>query len=262
MTELRDVLDSIEARHIATPLSKALVCTFNDAVGPLVSVMEQRQFDCCPVLENGAPVGIFDRFLRASSVELGTRYLLIGQLISADAGILDLARKLDEHNFVFVLSGSRISGFITVADLGSTLARSFCYLQLASVEMGLSKYLRYRFPHQADGIELLGDSRQKSHLLLVDKLKREGQYIDDFAACSLEDLLRIAGKDDIFRQALTQNRGWQTVKSGLSDFRNDVMHPSRPIVGEGIRSVSKFVEKIENLQIIAHTVDRILRNRM
>ncbi|MDQ0802164.1 hypothetical protein [Arthrobacter sp. SLBN-112] len=259
MTELRDVLDSMEARHIALPLSEALVCTFDDAVGPLVSLMERRQFDCCPVLEGGVPVGVFDRLLRASSVELGTRPLIVGQLISADTRILELARKLDEHDFVFVLSGSRISGFITVADLGSTLARSFCYLQLASVEMGLSKYLRSRFPDQPLAIELLGESRQKAHLSLVDRLKKEDQYIDDFAACSLEDLLRIVGKDQVFRQALTDNRGWQNLKSGLIDFRNDVMHPSRPLVAPGVRSVSKFVEKIENLQIIAHAVDRILR---
>lgn len=261
MTELRDVMDSMEARHIALPLSEALVCTLDSPVGPLVSLMERRQFDCCPVVEGDSPVGVFNRLLGASSVELGTRPLVVSQLISADTRILELARKLCEHDFVFVLSGSQISGFITVADLGSTLARSFCYLQLASVEIGLSKYLRSRFSNQMSAIELLSETRQRAHMSLVDKLKESDQYIDNFAACSLEDLLRIAGKDQVFRQALTSDRGWQNLKSGLSDFRNDVMHPSRPLVGAGVRSVSKFVEKIENLQIIARTVDQIVRRK-
>lgn len=247
----------MEARHMAWPLSEAMVCGTQEPIEPLILRMQQKQFDYCPVVDNGEPVGIFSRLGAPASVAQGTQALRIGQLISADTPILELARKLDEHDFIFVLTGSRISGFITPSDLGSTLARSFAYLQLASVEIGLSDFLRGRFHRQEFAIEHLTQARRAAHAVLVSSLREADQYIDDIAACSLEDLLRLAGKDAVFREALPAGRGWQRLKSGLSDFRNDVMHPARPLVGPGVRDVGKFVEKIENLQILAHTADRL-----
>lgn len=257
MTQLRDVLGSMEARHMAWPLSEALTCGPQDPIDSLIIRMKQKQFDCCPVVDQGEPVGIFSRLEAPASIAHGTRPLSIGQLISADTPILELARKLKEHDFIFVLTGSRISGFITPADLGSTLARSFAYLQLASVEISLSDFLRARFLRQKSAIELLTEARQLAHASLVRSLKESDQFIDEIAACSFEDLLILAGKDSVFRAALPKNRGWQRLKSGLSDFRNDVMHPSRPLVAPGVRNVTKFVEKIENLQTLAHTSFRL-----
>lgn len=243
---------------MALPLSKALTCRFGEDVGSLVAKMERQQFDSCPVIEGGIPVGVFSRLSQPDSVEQGTRILTVGQLISADTPFMELARKLTEHDFLFVLAGSRISGFITTADLGSTPARSFCYLQLASVEMALSKYLRVRYPDQSAAISILSVGRQQAHSSLVAQLREGDRYIDEISACSLEDLLRIAGNDRLFRDCLPANAGWQRLKSGLSDFRDDVMHPSRPFLTPGGRTVTKLIEKIENLQVIAGTVEELL----
>lgn len=248
----------MEARHVALPLAQALVCRYDDDIMPLVALMERQQFDLCPVLEDDVPVGVFSRLSNPISVKAGTRLIAVGQLISADTPMLELAKKLNEHDFIFVLAGSRISGFITVADLGSTPARSYCYLQLASVEMGLAKYLRQRFLDQRLAISLLAESRQIKHQALVTQLQGADQYIDDIAACSLEDLLRIAGTDKTFRASLPVDVGWQRLKSGLSDFRDDVMHPSRPLLSHGRRDVSQFIEKIENLQKMSSSIDRLL----
>lgn len=261
MTELREVLDSMEARHIAMPISGALTCTFLDDVGLLGAAMELRQFDSCPVLEGDIPIGVFSRLGQPQTVEMGTRPLTVDQLVSADTPFMELARKLDEHNFVFVLAGSRISGFITAADLGTTPSRSFCYLKLASVEMELSKYLRWRYRPQSEALAVLPPGRRNAHGSLVAQLKEGDRYIDDIAACSLEDLLIIAGRDRPFRDALPSNRGWQKLKSGLADFRDDVMHPSRPLLTPGGRTVRKLIEKIENLQIITAAVEHLLDDR-
>lgn len=226
--------ESVFASHLARDLASALAFRPDDDAATSVSAMTDLQFDSAPVLEKEVPVGIFNK-LPAASLEPGTtvsdfmRPLTASQIVSGRASLDQLMQRLETETFLFVVDNVDVAGFITPADLGTIPVRTYFYLRLAHLENLLSDYLRSAYSDQEKAILLLSPSRQANHAKLAEDLRSKDKFIDDFACLSLDDLVTLAGKEPNFRSALHgEGVGWRAAKAGLADFRNDIMHPSRP----------------------------------
>jgi CBS domain-containing protein len=254
--DLSTIGQAIQARHMEVPLSRAYVSAPTARLSDVHHDLISNEFDCCPVLESGVPIGLLAApapFRPTDQVSAAMRPLDGKILVSADTPVIEVGKALMEERMLFVVSERQITGFVTPADLGSIAVRTYVYLQLAGLESGLAAYLRRLYPKAKDALALLSDDRQEVQSKLVAELHRQDQYIDELSACSFFDLLSIAGKTDHFREYLPKNRGWGTLKRGLSDFRNDVMHPSRPLTSADSESTRKLVSRIENIEVLAST---------
>lgn len=142
--------------------------------------------------------------------------------------------RLQTEPFLFVLEEEGITGFVTPADLGTVPVRTHFYLRLAHLESLLGNFLRDRYPAQEDAVGLLSPSRLAAYAKVADDLRSKGTFVDDLSCLSLMDLVNIAGKDKVFREATSEgDMTWRRATRGLSDFRNDVMHPTRTLAGAG-----------------------------
>ncbi|WP_040283345.1 hypothetical protein [Tessaracoccus massiliensis] len=221
----------IRAHHIATPISAAISFQRADDALEAAQKLNELSFDLAPVIERGAPVGLFrTATARAGTVGKCMDELQVSMIVAASTPLTNVVHSLAECLFLFVIEGSAISGFITPTDLGSHAGRTHYYMLLADLEISLYKYLRERFPQQTDAIALLSDNRREEHAHLVTKLRRTDTFVDELSAVSLNDLLTIAGRDRALHELTGPSPfSWAAASRGLADFRNDVMHPSRDL---------------------------------
>lgn len=114
-------------------------------------------------------------------------------------------------------------------------------LRLAYLEGTLGSYLRDRYPEQDEAVVLLPRGSRAAHAKLALGLRSTDTLIDDLACLSLKDLIDIAGKDTNFREIVSSSSfGWGRATQGLANFRNAVMHPTRPISGAGVDRPENF----------------------
>lgn len=152
-------------------------------------------------------------------------------LVAGDTPFSALVELMSEREFVLVLNEHHIDGMVTRSDLGSAPARTHYYLRLASAEMHLARFVRTRYPDQRLAVDELEQGRRDAHRRLVESLRESDTYLDDVAALSFADLVKIAGKDEGFRTRATHasGRGWRWLVDGIVNFRNDIMHPARDV---------------------------------
>lgn len=180
-------------------------------------------------------------------------------IISSEASLLEVAQQLLLVPFLFVLSGRKLNALVAAADVGSEAGRSMASLNIAAVEIGICKFLQTRYENADGALLLLSLHRQEEeHLKLVQRLREEDRFIDHFAVCSLEDPLIMVGKQESFRIAIKRLGGGSGPKNDLPDFRNDVIHASRPIIREE-RSRASFIRKMEYLQAINLALEECLK---
>ncbi|SEN45004.1 hypothetical protein SAMN05216281_1087 [Cryobacterium luteum] len=176
-------------------------------------------------------------------------------LTAADTPLESLVEDLGTHALIFVLEGRKITGFVTPADLGSAAARTYFYLKLSALEVAAADYLRQRYPHQEDALSALSNGRRSKAQELVASLLADDAFIDIVASLSLQDLVSVLGKDEPFRARIRESGiGWDSLSHGLTGFRNDIMHPSRPFGGATRKGAQGLSKKLRGLTTLTEAL--------
>ena len=112
-----EIADSIQARHLQVPLEEALVLRHDEPSLEAAGRLSERNFDRAPVVTDGRVIGVAERTqLQAAAGSLvGEAYdrLDPSLLVSADAPVARLLGWLATSEFLFVLDGHDITGFVT-----------------------------------------------------------------------------------------------------------------------------------------------------
>jgi len=220
-----EISRAIQARHLATPMAHAFTLTPGDSAPAAAALMHSRQFNFAPVMDSSRVLGIFESTPapQAGTVDEYMRVLTADVLVSSDMALPELVELLCEQPFVLVLQGHHIAGLITPVDLFSAPARTHFYLRLACTEMLLAQYLRRVHPDQATAIAQLPASAQNRHRKIAAQLRASDDFLDDIAALSLADLVRLAGNDESFRDRTLARggRGWRWQGRRRSRRRGD-----------------------------------------
>ncbi|MBZ2195405.1 hypothetical protein [Occultella gossypii] len=218
-------------------------------VDAVIATMFEHQFDAAPVMTEGVPVGVFvpaSEAARGPGAVVGELMLPLAAplIVSGEATLDHLMERMAREPFLFVLGESGITSFVTPADLGSVPVRTHFYLRLAHLETVLGNYLRVRYPDQSQIVALLSSPRQESHAKIANELRGRDTFIDDVSCLSVRDLVQVLGKEDSYRRATKEaGVGWRRAISGLSDFRNDIMHPTRTLAGAGVSRPEYLLER-------------------
>lgn len=255
---------AIRARQLAVPLDSATGVGRGDDPDLVASDMAAAQFDAAPVLDDGVPVGVFSvdapRPTTATTVGDVMRPLAAGLIVSGQMALGHLMERLQAEPFLFVLEEEGITGFVTPADLGTVPVRTHFYLRLAHLESLLGDFLRDRYPAQEEAVELLSPSRRAAYAKVADDLRSKDTFVDDLSCLSLRDLVDIAGKDKAFRDARSEGAmTWRRATRGLSDFRNDVMHPTRTLAGAGSDLPARLLAQQHKIDALIDATRSVVR---
>ena len=250
----RQIAAGIRARHLATPLANVMTLPSAGDSAAAYRDLTRRQFDHAPVVdERGRVTGVVavEDLTKGTSVGACAAGLHECAVVSADTGLPDVLTFLQDDPFLLVLEGRHVAAILTPADLGRPASRTYFYLLLAQLEIALAAVVRQDYPIQRVALAELTDSRRRQVLELLNRLRKSDELIDEVAALSLSDLLRIAAANPQYKARFTSApRAWHEQTVELGRFRNDVMHPVRdfreasPV---GMRRLLNQVHRLEHL---------------
>jgi hypothetical protein len=217
----------IRVRQFQTRLHEATCLDAGEAQGKAKKLLRKGGFDYAPVHFEGKLQGyVAEEDLEADAddpVRSRLRPITDGIIVSGDAPFSELLRWLDA-GFLFVLEGNRLTGFVTHADTNKHAARSYFYLLVSQVEVGLARLISSHFEAVDEALHLLAEDRREriEARLRSDREKNlDADVVSYFEFC---DLATVAGKTKAIRLGYSYNR-WKSVTGSLTRFRNWVMHP-------------------------------------
>lgn len=257
-----DLAAGVRVRHLALPLERATSVPSHQGAAEAANELRKRQFDAAPVLADGRLVGVFHVEAVKSSHQGMTvsdvmHPLSASLVVSAEAPLSALLRRMCHEPFLFVVDESGIGAFVTPADLGTVPVRSHFYLKLARLESALGAHLRATYADQMDAIALLPRRRRDGYARIATSLRAKDMYIDDLSCVSLDDLVTLAGMDERFRAATgKEGMQWDAATDGLADFRNEIMHPGRTFADAPDSRPSRLVEWEDRLGALLRAAEQ------
>lgn len=168
--------------------------------------------------------------------------------VSADATLDAALPWLVAEPFLFVLDGREITGFVTPADLNKHPGRTYFYLLVADLELGVSELIREHHRDLDAVLDLLPRQRRNAVRARVRRDREQDVDTDPVAAAFFGDLLDVVGGTPPALAALGVDEDrWAALVDGVNDLRRDVMHPARPLL-TGQRPVAALVTLDERLR--------------
>ena len=232
-----DIARGIKAHHLQVPIGEALSFAPDEPATSARERLAQANYDHAPVLEAGHVVGIVRRdALDALDVQtVGDASHAVGSelLVSADATVASLLGWLATSPFLFVLDGRDITGFVAPGDLNKQPGRTYFFLLLAELEIGLAEVVRRLFAAApAQPLELLTPSRRGKVLEQFAKAAAADREPDYVAYFNLTDLLRVARRSSDMHRLLDIPSGeqWERMTGAFVGVRNAVVHGVRDLV--------------------------------
>lgn len=169
-TDQADVLpyDSISraitARHVMTPIESAVMVRATSRAGEVLRVLAPHRFDQAPVTNGDQVVGFVTResLEQASSESRIKVYRLASPyLVSADAPIGTLLRRLATSPMVFAVEPTGLAGFVTPSDLNEQPIRVHFYMLLADLEMTMASLARSELGDPGSALDYLSAGRRE-----------------------------------------------------------------------------------------------------
>ena len=244
---------------IMTPWSMVSKVQASDSVGCAKELMSQDSFDQLGV-QNQGHFGL----VRDTSFTGLDEQALITDMIEwyePSGAITNNCQLIDGLNFLIetpsrlVTDNGEVVGLVHRSDFNKQAVRTYLYLWLSALEMGLAEFIRREIPDHDDWIPLLSDPRQVNvagNLYLAQRKKAElvaTEYLD------LSDLVGVvtkaSGLDKEMWRILGYNSKsqWSEATGPLVTLRNCIMHPVRTLVSDS-DSVKRLVDCDAKLKVL------------
>ncbi len=214
---------------IATARETLMTCCLSESLSDVVSRSAGQQYDYLPVEndERSEIVGLlhaidFAQDSPCVEIVMGRyRPLSEGDLIGADASILDFIKGADSKPRRLVVSGDKIVGFVTLSDLQKLPVRAALFALITGLELTMSEAINKEFPKKEKWWGLLNERRQEK----VNEKIRESKRKDTFVNALL--YTQFCDKRDILMEFPCFSRVRSELCRQLKDIenlRNDLAH--------------------------------------
>ena len=241
---------AITARHLMTPIESALTVHVSARARDVRDALTPHSFDQAPVTDGQQIVGFVTRAWAEQAPpesEVEVQHLASPNLISADAPVGILLRRLASAPLVFVIEHGGLAGFVTPSDLNKQPVRVHFYMLLADLEMTMAALARSSMPDPMKAVGTLSPSRQKRALRQWKAARRLNIDADVLTTLHFADLLAITGTFAIHRLfGFSSQSAWGDATAGLNSFRNQVMHPTREFLGA--RTIGNLIDTEQELR--------------
>lgn len=250
-----DIVERLTVSHIQTPVERLLGFTAEDSVEVARQRLTKNHFDFGPIRRNGELMGRTGvEQLDGAAGTIGERYEPLSEqyLISSGSSIRSAMQWLVHDPWLLVVEGRRITGLVTPSDLNRQASRAYFYLLVADFEIRLADAIRAEFEDQEDVFHLLDEyaiTKTKKNL----ERARKGDIDSDLvAAMYLGDMLIVAARSADVRSRLDHvtEEDWEWAKRNVNSFRNQVMHPTTPLLDE-TAGLGRLIETEERLRRLA-----------
>jgi hypothetical protein len=228
------ISDAITIGLLQTPLDGATTFQTDSTQADALRELADRNFDQAPVIGAEGPVGFVLRDdLRASGASISEliKPILPSALVSADAPLERALPWLATEEFLFVLSGRDVTGFVVAADLNKQPGRAFFFLLFVELELLLAEVLR---SEAEDQLSLVGrlDDRGARIVRKHHKLREHDVEADLLSVANLTELFVLAGRTNAVSDilGLADEGSWRLEWQPVRDTRNAVAHPSKSLL--------------------------------
>jgi hypothetical protein len=160
------------------------------------------------------------------------RMLTLDDVTPEETPVQDLIRYLTKYAFQVVVRGKETVGVVDVSDLYKNPVYGYFYILLSLLEQGLSALIR-QLPANTDWESKIGPDRWKGCEKRWRKAKVFEIELDQLYYLYFVDYLSIvATTPRLLRSLSFQSREqWEEYVASFNDFRRNVMHPVRDLVG-------------------------------
>lgn len=246
--QLNAVQDGLPIQLIATTRKGFSKCRFDEPVSAVVA--RDPGYDHWPVEDAaGCIVGLLDlRRLRGEAATVGfveswMRRLDETNLMGADASILCFVRSAHVHSCRLLLSGSEISGLVTVSDLHKLPVRVALFCLITHLEITMGNAIAQEGLPPEQWRERLSEGRKGRLLERIAEEKKKDIYISDLLLTEFCDKATIIRDSPCF--GLSRN-SFKKDMDQIQKLRNKVAHASE-YAGDSIEVswLSETVGKIE-----------------
>jgi hypothetical protein len=248
----------------------------------VINKLEGNRFDQAPVFDRetrklwGLVETIYLKSLLGQQADLGADDpMIMREKIEFRVGdfvtINDLFERMKQNRAVIVIqeSGNKgdshnapIYGLFTISDLNRHDVRGIIYLQLCTVEAGLARLVERILPEPWEWLSFLKEHSQVQALGSWELSKRRSVDIAPIAGINLSDLIDVVNRSEKITKALGYSSAREFSKNigsigSISDLRNRVMHPVRPLV-LGLDDVTKIHQSLNVLKRLRNRLDEFL----
>lgn len=249
--------ESLPVSLIAVDRDEFVTCKVTDKVSEVLEKIHGKDFDYLPAVADDTPdteiLGVLE-VASASRVEaddrtvddcmcpLGEHYLL-----GADASILAFVRDAAQNPFRLLVSGNRISGLVSMADLHQLPVRAALFAILTHLEMTMTDVIRTFI--KPDWMGLLSDRQRVGVRSWVKKAQKENTSVDPLLYTGFGDKVDIITKGWPFPESA--QAGDVQFKAGMTvvkKFRNKVAHANTYTAASAFECVEKMDSWIEFLE--------------
>lgn len=259
----------IRLPSIMTPVREFFVAKCDESTDEVIARASSASFDQLPVVDGTGHVAgiVYVDELRRLPSGAGVSHHVVPLTECAHLRVADgiskalrvLHEQPDPQPAHLVVGDKGVVGLIHRSDLNKHPARTYFYLWLASLEMGLARLVALRLPTN-DWIELLGEQAQ---ILVLGKMqveRRRNNSIAPIEYLDLSDLAGIVAKNRDLQQELgfAARSKVKDEIGGLVQLRHSIMHPVRTLVSDAA-SLHELACREQRLRALTLTVQGILR---
>jgi hypothetical protein len=248
----------LTVRLISTDRSTFETCASDETLAAVVDRNRRHDFDYLPVTEptpnddgkRAHIVGLLEivTYMHGESEPQGLvreqmRPLLEENLIGADASILTFVRHADGQPCRLVISGSEISGLVTLADLQHLPVRAALFGMVTHLEIVMADAIRREFGQGDDWADRLSTERRDTFIEKIAAAKRDDARVEPLLFTQFCDKTTIIKKRPNFPWSKGAFKGdLQRIEA----LRNDLAHANDyASTREAARKVCETVRLME-----------------
>ncbi len=239
---------------IATPRQALRTCAIDE---PLADVMARNDegFDYFPVT-NTTPqghkriVGLIElvpyRHGEPADGVVRDRMLPLSEdnMIGADAGILTFVRTADRHGCRLVISGSEVSGLVSLSDLQQLPVRAALFAVITHLEMTMAEAIRREFGASNEWKNRLSENRRNNVDSERRKAKADDNLVDDLLLTQFADKITIIRKSCKFAGSKTR---FEAEMAEANNLRDNLAHANEyAVTRDAAAKVCAVVRNVEN----------------
>jgi hypothetical protein len=245
--DVRELFSSgITVKSIYEPLKS---CPIKAYASELKRELERRDFDLAGVIdEHKNVIG----FIKTNQLGRGrvsdyVEAFNSSHLISDSTPIPELYAELLEHKYLFVLSGAKIHGIVTLSDLNKPPNRIYVFGIISLLEMHLTYWINKCFPDE-QWLRMISENRLEMARQLFEEKSAKNQELDLVNCLQFSDKKMIVAKSSALRSKLSiGNRKSVLDKLKHAEaVRNNIAHSQNDIASEiSWETIFKTVEWVE-----------------
>jgi hypothetical protein len=236
-----------------------------------VEQAETYRFDQLPVLDSeGSLCGLIATKAARQLFDSGTDLLPT----TADLHMREVQPQMEMFGFLCALEQSRALvirdqdrsaatpedwfALVTVSDLNRHPFRNLLFHPLVNLEVALAELVDLYFDEPWDWIELTSEGSQIRIVGQWEVEKRSSMDTHPVTGCMLTDLVKVVEKSAVLREKLgyKSKSKYKNATERFPDFRNQVMHPVRPLVLKP-DDVAILIANLENAMSLSSTVNKL-----